>query len=409
MAIQMATQRGGMAGNRRDYGTGSITQRKDGRWIGAFDAGWTAKGTRRRITVSAKTKPECKRKLDARKQQFDRDGTSDVSTKATVKSWADQWIEHQERHLRPSSFSTTRSAVAKWIIPTIGHRRFDLLTPADVRAVDDAQRAAGLSTSTQRRTRSVLSSLLKDAMAEGYPVPPRVLVLKKPVRAVSDRNALSVQDALAVLAQASQLPHGSRWVAALLQGMRQGEALGLTWPEVDLARERLTISWQLQSLRYRVPYDRTSGFRVPDGYEARRLHDSLHLVRPKSQAGWRVIPLVPWMTAALTAWEAAAPPCEHGLVWPNLNGTPTYYKVDDAEWYGLQGAAEIGHPAGRYYTVHEARHTTATLLHEAGVDPTVIIAILGHSSIVTSRGYMHASVDRARDALEDVAKTLQLT
>jgi hypothetical protein len=78
--------------------------------------------------------------------------------------------------------------------------------------------------------------------------------------------------------------------------MRQGEALGLTWPMVDLDAESLTISWQLQSLRYNEPRKPSSGFRIPDGYEARQLKGTLHLVRPKSAKGWRVIPLVEWMT-----------------------------------------------------------------------------------------------------------------
>jgi len=38
---------------RRQYGTGSICQSaSDGRWVGAIQAGWTAKGSRRIITVS---------------------------------------------------------------------------------------------------------------------------------------------------------------------------------------------------------------------------------------------------------------------------------------------------------------------------------------------------------------------
>ena len=41
--------------NRRDYGAGSIYQRKDGKWIGTIEAGYTATGARRRITVAGKT------------------------------------------------------------------------------------------------------------------------------------------------------------------------------------------------------------------------------------------------------------------------------------------------------------------------------------------------------------------
>ena len=77
----------------------------------------------------------------------------------------------------------------------------------------------------------------------------------------------------------------SRWLMAFLYAARQAECLGLTWPFVTA--DTLTIAWQLQPIPYRVPRDRSSGFRVPDGYEAQQLAGRMHLVRPKSKAGWR--------------------------------------------------------------------------------------------------------------------------
>jgi len=391
------------------YGDGGLYQRaSDGLWIGTLEAGWTAKGTRRRITVSGKTEAIVKRKLRDKRREIEDQGVTSTSARATVKSAAEDWLKVIELRLAPNSYAASRTAVRRWIIPTIGHKRFDLLSPADVRAVATAQRTAGNGSSTQLRTHSVLMTFLKWAMAEGYPVHPRLLVVEKPIKAVNDRLDLSVPQAVAVLEQAATLPHGSRWVAALLQGMRQAESLGLTWDMVDLGSETLTVWWQLQPLRYRVPRDRSSGFRIPDGYEARQLKGALHLVRPKSEKSRRVIPLVPWMLSALTAWRDLAPYSPHGLVWPNLDGTPRYYKTDDAEWYALQDAAGVRHPEGRRYTVHEARHTTAQLLLEAGVDPAVITAILGHSSIVTSRAYMHTKQSQAREALGRVAHALEL-
>lgn len=395
--------------SRATHGEGSVYQRKDGRWVGAKDVGWTRAGKRRRVTVVADTEHQARVRLRDRIRALEDDGGGGVDPRATVKAWSDEWLGIVERTLRPHSYTATRSAVRVWIVPTIGRRRLSELTPGDVRAVSDAMRREGRKESSQRRVRSVLDRMLADARAEGHAVPARVLEVKAPAPNASDRSAMGVEQAVAVLKEAARTPHASRWVAALLQGMRQGEALGLTWDQVDLDRGALVLSWQLQPLPYRVTRDRASGFRTPDGYEATQLDGRLHLVRPKSRAGWRVIPLVPWMVTALEKWQKVAPDNPYGLVWPRLDGKPVRTKDDDAEWYGLQDAAKVKHPTRKRFTVHEARHTTATLLLEAGVSPEVITQIMGHSSWATTRGYLHADTTRLVSALEKVAERLALS
>lgn len=399
---------------RREYKTGSVYQRKDGRWVGVIDAGYTERGTRRRITVTAPTEAQAKVRLRKRIGEL-ADGGAAANAKTTVKQWSDEWLDIVERELRPQPFVSARSAVRRWIVPAIGQKRLTDLTPTDVRKVANAQRSAGLKSSSQRRTHSVLLTMLKAARAEGHAVPRIVLEVKAPVANVSDRTDLPLDVAVDILSVAAGIPQGSRWVAALLQGLRQAEALGLTWDEVDLERGLITISWQLQPLPYRIPRDKTSGFRVPDGYEARQVKGRWHLVRPKTRAGWRVIPLVPWMISSLRAWKDAAPQSTHGLVWPTIDGGPCDPKLDDAEWYRLQETVcairgrDVRHPAGRPFTIHEARHTTATLLLEAGVEPAIIIAILGHSSMLSTKGYLHVKTAPLAAAMEAVAERLQLS
>ncbi|WP_152185095.1 tyrosine-type recombinase/integrase [Segeticoccus rhizosphaerae] len=399
------------ADRRRQYGTGSVFQRKsDGRWIGRLEAGWNINGTRRRITVSAKTEAEAKVKLKKKQREIAAEGLPAAGTaRATVKSWAGQWLVQHSRSVRPKSYATDASIVARWIIPTIGHRRLEDLTPGDVRALSDEIRKAGRSTTTAKYAHGVLLRLLRAAIAEGHTIPQRVMLTKPPGKATSDRDAIPLSDALALLEVASTRPDGSRWAAAFLQGMRQGECLGLTWAAVDQGRQLLTISWQLQALPY---LNRAAGtFLIPDGYEARRLTGALHLVRPKTRNAWRVIPLVPWMATALDQWRRACPASPHDLVWPRADGRPMTDKLDRTAWHQLQDAAQVARvdgTRGRRYLLHEARHTAATLLLELGVDAKVITDILGHSSIVTSRGYMHTSRDQVRLALEGVAHRLGL-
>ena len=394
---------------RRQYATGSVYKRaSDGKWVGTIEAGWTERGTRRRITVTGKSEPEVKAKLKERQRQIAREGVPQASHRTTVKAWAEEWLGMRQRTVRPKPWATDASAVRKWIVPTIGHKRLDALSPADIRAVANAQRAAGKSTTTAKRTHTTLTGMLRAAILEGHNVPERVLLVAAPEIAVNDRDAMTVPEALAILREASFLPHGSRWAMAFLHGMRQGECLGLTREAVDLERGLVTVEWQLQPLPYLDRRNKALGFRVPDGYEVRHLTGAYHLTRPKSKKGFRLIPLVPAMREALADWLAIAPANPWGLVWPTENGQPSNAKQDLEEWYALQGTAGVGHPAGRYYYVHEARHATATRLKEEGVDDHTITALLGHSSILTSRGYMHTSHAAALDALARVAQRYEL-
>src|SRR5207248_6728607 len=97
-------------------------------------------------------------------------------------------------------------------------------------------------------------------------------------------------------------------------------------------------------------------------------------------------------------------PNPHGLVWHRDDGRPFDGRVDWQAWSDLLTAAEVPH-----VTLHEARNTTATLLLEAKVDPHVIMAILGHSDIVTTRGYQTVSLDLARTAVAGLGVRLGLT
>ncbi len=407
MATEMAKAR-----KRRQYGTGSVHQRaSDGRFIGTIEAGWTAAGTRRRITVSAKTEAECRRKIEAKQREIAKTGlpAQGLSARTTAKAWSTTWLAELEHHARPRYYATDASVVRRWIVPTIGHKALADLTPADVRAVTEAVRKAGNSTTTAGYAQGVLIRMLRAAIVEGHPVPERLLHLKAPGKATSDRDAIPLPDALALLKVAEARRDQARWVAALLQGMRQGECLGLTWEAVDLDGGVLDVSWQLQALPYNVPHDRSSGFRIPDGYEARHLTRAWHLVRPKSSAGRRVIPIVAWMDGALRRWQTLAPDSPYDLVWPRADGQPQRGADDREAWYALQVAADVRHAARRPYMLHEARHTTATLLLEGGVSEGVITAIMGHSKIATTRGYQHVSQALARQALDGMAERLRLT
>lgn len=388
------------------YGAGSVYQRgSDRKWIGSFDAGWTASGSRRRITVTGKTEADARRKLRDKIKAHEA-GELGTSSRTTVKTWADEWLERKADELRPKGMNAARAAAAGWIVPTIGKKRLADLTPADIRAVTSAVRAKGYKSSTANGVQRTLFNMLRDAMVEGHTVPPRVLLVKAPSIAESDRRPLTVAESLAALEVASHLPHGTRWVFALLHGMRQGECLGTTWDSIDFEAGVLTVEWQLQRFTYLDPADRSKGFKVPADLKYRHLYKSWHLTPPKSKAGFREIPLLPPVVDALLAWREIAPENPWGLVWPNAAGKPANGSEDLEEWHAIQGTAGIGHPDGRYYHVHECRNVTATELRRANVNDNTLTALMGHASMSMVDRYARSDMDAKRAALAQVASQL---
>lgn len=106
--------------------------------------------------------------------------------------------------------------------------------------------------------------------------------------------------------------------------------------------------------------------------------------RPKSGAGWRVIPLVSPLREMLELRQRASvlEANPHGLVWTGENGKPLDPSRDNKAWHAVLALA--GAPDAR---LHDARHTTVDLLYQANVPEADIQEIVGHSVISVTRGY----------------------
>lgn len=181
---------------------------------------------------------------------------------------------------------------------------------------------------------------------------------------------------------------------------------------VDLEAATMTLAWQLKALPYVERRNPTSGFRVPRGFESRHLMGAYHLVRPKTRAGIRVVPIVPWLADALAVWKTNAPSSPFNLVWPRNDGSPRSAEFDRAQWYEIVDRAGVAVPLKggdtRRPLLYEARHTAATLLLAGGVDDTTIKAVLGHSSVLSTQAYLHTDRTRTRAALAASAEMVGL-
>lgn len=373
--------------SRRQRGEGGLYQRSDGMWVGAVDLGFVG-GKRVRKTVSSKSYDVAHKKLSALKRTLsDHGSVPDAHT--SVETWLKHWlVSVAAPRTKPRTMQGYRTTVNKHLIPHVGKKRLDQLAPQHVRAMHRSLEQQGLAAGTVLKAHRVLAKALTDAMREGRVTRNVATLVDAPRRSTVSQGSLTAVQARKILLAVQHDSDGARWGAALLIGARQGEALGLEWDRVNLTEGWVDLSWQLQRLGY---VKGTKRLDVPAGFEYRQIEGGLCLTRPKSRSGQRVIPLPPAMVWLL---EQAPYPTRVGLVFTRGLGRPIDPSQDNKAWHAMLERVEL--PS---VPLHAARHTTASLLLEIGVDPEVIKAILGHSSIVATRAYMHTSRTLTSDAM----------
>ena len=92
----------------------------------------------------------------------------------------------------------------------------------------------------------------------------------------------------------------------------------------------------------------------------------------------------------------------HDLVWHHDDGRPVGPRDDYGNW--KRALSNSGLPDA---PLHVARHTTATLLLEAGVPEQVRMQILGHTSVQVTRAYAHVDQAIAREAMRPLGRLLE--
>jgi integrase len=169
---------------------------------------------------------------------------------------------------------------------------------------------------------------------------------------------------------------------AVLYALRQGEALGLQWKDVDFNKKTVFIWQQVQ--------------KIEGVYE---------FVKLKSEDSIRTLEIDDETLVALKTHKIQQnlERLAMGDKWVDLNlvfttalGKPLDGKTDYRQWHRALRNAEL--PIKR---LHDARHTAATLLFDQGLDIEVIRRLMGHSSVLlTSKTYVHHSARQLRGAAE---------
>lgn len=358
-----------------------------GRWQGTVPI---APGATKRKYVYGKTKAEAQAKLREAVQQ--RDAGTLVISGLTVETWMWHWLDNIAE-VRPQTHSGYASKIRAYIVPHLGKHRLTSLQPDHIRLMYRSMRESGtkgkpLAEASLRQTHAILARALKVAMQEGKIVRNPIESVKPPSTKTNRRAQLTVRQA----GQLLEATDDARWWLAVFYGMRQGEVLGLRWCDVDFANGLLYVNQTLQKGTDGKPF----------------------FGPPKSDAGERVVPLIPVMAARLRLRhaEAGSPPPESAeLVFGHLTkpGKPRDSKKDWTAWRDLLAAAGTDEAPLPVVSLHSARNTAASLLEAAGVPTRLVGQIIGHSNVRQTEHYQHAEAERMLAALEAGATLLDLT
>ena len=265
---------------------------------------------------------------------------------------------------RPSVVRSYEQALRLHVLPDLGGRRLGDVTTGDLQALGerlrlktDPQTGRTLDPSTLRNAFLPLRVLYRRAIALGQ-------VMVNPVTGIQLAAVRGRRDRIVDPEVARELigavPAADRavWASAFYAGLRLGEIRALTWADVDVAHGVLRVerSWDAQE-----------GF-----------------VAPKSIAGRRIVPVAAVLRSHLNHHRQSAG-WNTGLVFGRTPSVPfnvsSLYRRARTAWAAL-GVGAV--------TLHEARHTFASLMIAAGVNPKELQVFMGHASVtITLDRYGH--------------------
>lgn len=305
----------------------------------------------------------------------------------------------KERGIKSSTLALYRSLAERMIIPYIGYIKLKDIRPQtlnelySILSADGMHKNGGcLSAKTIVEVHRLLHTVFDQAVKE-------LLIPFNPADRVEQPRYRSKEpvfyqpDEVNAIMQAlrTEPPLWRMLVNLLLtSGCRRGEALGLTWADVDFIYSRIHICRNVL-------------------YTAER---GVYVDTPKTQSSVRYITLPAGTMAELKnyrTWQISEKMrltgyyVDQGYLFTQDNGNPIH-PTSVGSWL-KKFSERHGLP---HLTAHGFRHTMASLLIYNGVDPVTVSHRLGHDQVSTTTDiYSHLIADADSRSADVIAEMLE--
>lgn len=239
--------------SKRDYGSGSIFQQKNGMWTARLYVGLGADGKRKVKAFYGKTKPEVRKKLTEFKNEKE-DYSQNNAYKMYISDYMMNWLETVKKvALKPTSYDRLRLTIESNVIPSIGHLQMGTIQSQDIQKMlanmmdDDYSfstiKKAFLAVKACFNYATITGGIFKSPVI-GVVLPPERLFDPKELHYYTEDEARKIcETALLVYPDGSPIyPMGNVVILALYTGMRIGKILALQWKKhIDFENRIITV------------------------------------------------------------------------------------------------------------------------------------------------------------------------
>ncbi|MGQ4368047.1 tyrosine-type recombinase/integrase [Streptomyces violaceoruber] len=366
--------------SRQPNGASTIFLGKDGRWHGYVTVGVKDDGSPDRRHVGRKTRTAVTKAVRDLEKQRDSTGVRKAGQTWTVETWLTHWVENiAAPNVGENTIDGYRVAVYHHLISGLGAHRLEKLEPEHLERLYRKMQANGSAAGTAHQVHRTVKTALNEAVRRRHLTINPASVAKAPKVEEDEVEPYTLEEVQRLLAEATKVRNTARWVIALALGLRQGEALGLQWEDVDFEAGVILVRRGRLRPRYQHGCGDKCG-RKP-GYCPQKINVRRETKDTKTRAGKRPIGVPDELLGLLRQHKEKQDReralardlwVEKGYVFTSPTGEPLNPNTDYHRWKDLLKAAGV-----RDGRLHDARHTAATVLLILGVPEAVVDRIMG--------------------------------
>ncbi|MEV2909281.1 site-specific integrase [Paenibacillus larvae] len=394
---------------------GSIEKRGENTWRLTIDLGYNPDGSRNRLRKKVvvedkallKTKKKLREYLEDELHKFKIEveaGEYIAPQKMTLKQfieneWEPKYASNTE-NLSPLTYETYMHFIESRIMPVFGHKNLeDIRTLHIITFINDLSKPGArkdrkddtLSPGTIQFIHRVLKNIFSRATEWQLIKTNPIVGVKKPKVEQPEIDFYDENEAREVIKALYQEPR--RWrlliLGAMLGGCRRGELVGLEWSDVDFENKTLSIR---KSISLTV--------------DSRAIEKE-----PKSKSSIRTIDMPEWYMEELKVHEREWKKeklfiggkwlgGDRQYVFHAGYGKPFFHNTPTTWWRKFIKRHNL-----KRVRFHDLRHSSATLLIEAGASMKAIQKRLGHSKHQTTADvYAHVTKKVSRETAEKFDK-----